>query len=109
MGGGTATVSIAYSNNGSAGFDLFSNLQIGYLWSATEYALNSDHAWNFFFGTGSQGVSPEYYGGYALAVRSGDVGAPIPEPGTIFYWAPVWQEWYFIVEKPGGYIDDLVI
>ena len=63
--------------------DPFSNVQPYYYWSGTEYAANPTNAWCFNFDLGSQGVASKGYDFYALAVRPGDVSAPIPEPATM--------------------------
>lgn len=62
----------------------FQNLQPISWWSGTDYALNQNGAWFFYFGYGYQ-----HHYGYkydnsfrAWAVRDGDV-APIPEPATM--------------------------
>lgn len=53
-------------------------------WSGTEYASNTDLAWAFDFGHGSQSDSYKYNTHFALAVRDGDVfAASVPEPGTM--------------------------
>lgn len=61
----------------------FQNLQPVNYWSGTEYAANTDYAWEFNTGDGSQDANfikiNEYY---AIAVRPGDVAA-VPEPGTL--------------------------
>jgi len=67
----------------------FTHLVPGYYWSGTEYALSPGGAWGFNFGYGSQDVGfkdGDFY--YALAVHSGDVGAPVPIPGALLLFAP---------------------
>lgn len=82
--GGSAGKSITTKHN--ANYDLFSNLQSGNYWSATDYALNSDYAWLFL--TSSGGQINDYKSSansYALAVHSGDVSAvPVPAATWLF-------------------------
>jgi hypothetical protein len=66
----------------------FSNLQSGYYWSGTEHSMGTYDAWYFGFYYGVQGTSPEDLSYYALAVHSGNVGAPVPIPGAILLFAP---------------------
>ena len=66
----------------------FTNLLPSAYWSGTEYALLAGGAWLFYFGDGVQDGGLEGYGLYALAVHSGDVGAPVPIPGAILLFAP---------------------
>jgi hypothetical protein len=56
-------------------------------WSSTEYAPGST-AYYFFFDEGGQGIDYEWAPFFALAVHSGDVGAPVPIPGAILLFAP---------------------
>lgn len=61
----------------------FTNLQSDNYWSGTETAPGSGRAWHFGFHRGLQEQNPadsNYM--FALAVRNGDVAAPIPEPET---------------------------
>ena len=60
----------------------FSNVQTNLYWSALEYAPYPSLAWNFVFSYGSQGADYEYNEFFAWAVRPGDVGAQVPEPGV---------------------------
>ncbi len=67
----------------------FSNVQANnYYWSATEYAPNTSYAWLFNFVNGGQGDDVKsYYGYYAWAVHSGDVGAAVssaPVPAAVW-------------------------
>jgi len=62
----------------------FTELKASWYWSGTEYADNTDDAWNFFMPNGYQDYddkSHNYY--YGLAVRSGQVSA-VPVPGAIW-------------------------
>jgi len=59
----------------------FDNLSIGFYWSADEYT--SVYAWGFYLTDGYQNVVDKTWGGYGLAVRSGDVSA-VPVPGAIY-------------------------
>ena len=64
----------------------FNNIQAGIYWYGTEYAPNSNSAWQFSFHGGSQAFdlkSTEYF---AWAVRDGDVGS-VPEPSTLALFA----------------------
>ena len=60
----------------------FQNLYPAGYWSATEFAPNTNLAWDFFFSSGSQGFHPKGTEFYAVAVRSGDVVTAISEPST---------------------------
>lgn len=63
---------------------LITNLQPSYYWSSTEFDPNRNFAWAFSLGNGHQyGPHKQQLSFYALAVRSGDVSAPVPEPGTL--------------------------
>jgi hypothetical protein len=64
-------------------FALFSNVQADFYWSGTEYAPNTDLAWYFYAGNGLQNVVVKDGQLYALAVRSGDVVAEVPEPESL--------------------------
>jgi hypothetical protein len=65
------------------------NLQSFLYWSGTEYAPSSSDAWCFGFVDGGQYVDPKGFNVVvALAVHSGDVGAPVPIPGAILLFAP---------------------
>ena len=61
----------------------FQNLISSVYWSGTEYSAVTNLAWNFDFVDGFQGMSDKVINNYGLAVRSGDVAAPVPEPATI--------------------------
>ena len=78
--GGVAGIDIATTHN--TNYSLFSNFLSNYYWSGTEYAPATDDAWFFRTGIGFQGAGSKLYDFYALAVHSGDVAAPIPEPET---------------------------
>lgn len=52
-------------------------------WSGTEYARNPGRAWGFATYIGLQGDGRKIDAVYAVAVRPGDVGAPVPEPQTL--------------------------
>ncbi|MHB1141399.1 MAG: Lcl C-terminal domain-containing protein [Sulfuricaulis sp.] len=71
--GGVAGRDILAIHNSS--FSLFSNLQSNVYWSGTEYAPNTQNAWYFDFGGGSQVNFYKFGTMYATAVRSGDVAA----------------------------------
>lgn len=59
----------------------FNNLQ-EYYYSGTEYSLDPNYTWSFYFDQGSQGYIPKSSTLSALAVRPGDVSA-VPEPTTM--------------------------
>ena len=62
----------------------FDNLVAAWYWSGTEYADDSDFAWQFHMGVGYQNWDGTgLYDG--LAVRSGQISAadPVPEPATM--------------------------
>ena len=61
----------------------FQNMQPDFYWSGTEYATNPDLAWLFSTNYGLQFSYGKGYDSYAIAVRPGDVSAPVPEPGTL--------------------------
>lgn len=64
-------------------FGQFTNLVADIYWSGTEHAYDTSEAWLFTFTHGVQTVlHKNCCGFYALAVRSGDVGA-VPEPSTL--------------------------
>lgn len=64
----------------------FQNLQPDYYWSGTVAAAYPGDVWVLHFDGGDQtlgcGTDEEGYA-FAWAVRDGDVGASVPEPGTI--------------------------
>jgi hypothetical protein len=60
----------------------FQNVQSRGYWSGTEFALNPNVAWTFGTGTGNQRAAGKGSALYPVAVRPGDVAAPIPEPQT---------------------------
>ena len=64
----------------------FANLQPSYYWSGTDYAGDPTGAWffNFLLGSQDSAVTGSFY---ALAVRSGDVGA-VPIPGALLLFVP---------------------
>ena len=79
-----ASAGFAFSTGtNAANLALFSNVQPGNYWSGTGYAPHPSNAW--FFGTSGGGQShvDELNALYAVAVRPGDVAAPVPEPQTL--------------------------
>jgi hypothetical protein len=81
--GGTAGTSINTTHN--ANYDFFKNLQPS-SWSSVEAG---SYAWRFSFGNGMQGTFDKTANLWALAVRSGDVGAsPVPVPGALVLMGP---------------------
>ena len=85
--GGRSGESILNQTDDSAGekanLALFKNVQSSYYWSGTEYAPNTNLAWGFSTGGGTQGYDDKNFSLYALAVRPGDVTAAVPEPQTL--------------------------
>ena len=83
--GGVAAESIETTHNDN--YDLFTNA-FGQYWSATESAINTAGAWDFFFAVGSQGTGYKTESKYAWAVRDGDVYAastvPVPAAAWLF-------------------------
>nr|MBF0221095.1 PEP-CTERM sorting domain-containing protein [Desulfobulbaceae bacterium] len=76
-GGDTTTAEL----NSSPYFD---NLIASWYWSGTEYAGNSNNAWNFNTNNGNQNNNNKNNNNYGLAVFSGQVSAaPVPEPATM--------------------------
>lgn len=81
--GGVAGYDIASTHNSN--YSLFSNVQSYVYWSGMVYALNNLVAWDFTFGNGYQNANFKGDGGYAWAVRGGDVAAvPIPAAFWLF-------------------------
>ena len=66
-----------------ANLALFSNVQSFDYWSGTDYAPYPDFAWYFLTDEGNQFFFPKIFAKYAVAVRPGDVAAPVPEPQTL--------------------------
>ncbi len=60
----------------------FENMKYDAYWLGTEYAPTPFAAWSFFTSYGSQGLSTKEQPFYAMAVRTGDVLTPVPEPET---------------------------
>ncbi|MGZ8218628.1 Lcl domain-containing protein [Methylomagnum sp.] len=61
----------------------FTNIQSYLYWSGTEYAPDPIDAWSFDTYVGFQGRDGKLFELYAWAVRSGDVAAAVPEPGSL--------------------------
>jgi hypothetical protein len=61
----------------------FTNVQSFTYWSGTEYAPNPDDAWNFNRSHGGRNFELKGRALFAVAVRPGDVAAPVPEPQTL--------------------------
>lgn len=68
------------SNWGLKNTGPFTNMQ-SYYWSGTEYSQS--YAWFFETHAGYQAYDDKDYALFAVAVRSGDVAASVPEPGTV--------------------------
>lgn len=79
--GGVAGQSITTTHN--ANYDLFSNVQSYYYWSATEYAPDTAYAWHLNMASGSQNYNSKPLNRYAWAVQSGDVSA-VPVPAAVW-------------------------
>ena len=67
----------------------FFNLEYGTYWTSTEYDLDPQNAWTFFFGYGAQSPDRKYLTDnyYAWAVRDGDVEV-VPVPGAVWLVGP---------------------
>lgn len=64
----------------------FKNLQTHVYWSGTEYATNTNLAWDFYFNFGyqNQNLKDDYvFLHYALAVSPGQRSTSMPEPSTL--------------------------
>ncbi len=80
--GGEAGTSLATTHN--ANYDLFSNLDPNFYWSATEHATSTDAAWVFDMYLGFQNYhSQSFSTNSAWAVYTGDVSA-IPVPAAVW-------------------------
>lgn len=80
--GATAGNSILSGSN-AANLALFTNVQSNIYWSGTEYALSPADAWDFYTDSGAQSLFGKGLALYAVAVRTGDVAASVPEPQTL--------------------------
>jgi hypothetical protein len=74
------------SGNGQSGWGLkntgpFTNMQSDYYWSGTESSQSNARGFNPNYGV--QGYGEKVNALFAVAVRSGDVAASVPEPGTV--------------------------
>ena len=74
---GVAQAGFGLTNAGS-----FQNMRSDVYWLGTEYVPNPNFAWLFGAYDGAQTALHQDGQYYALAVRSGDVMAPVPEPET---------------------------
>ena len=61
----------------------FGNVQSNNYWSATEYAPNTNNAWNFNMNNGNQNNNNKNNSFYGWAVQSGDVSA-VPVPAAVW-------------------------
>lgn len=66
-----------------ANLALFTNVQADFYWSGTEYGPDPYEAWRFDAYSGFQRSITKDVALYAVAVRSGDVAATVPEPRTL--------------------------
>jgi hypothetical protein len=79
--GQVAVFSITTTNNGAAGYNLFSNVQNGLYWSGTQLSAVPASAWIFSAHNGGQNGNSKSFEEYALAVSPGQVSA-VPLPGA---------------------------
>jgi hypothetical protein len=77
--GQVAVSSLTTTHN--ANYALFSQVQSGVYWSATEFSLNPVFGWSLNSSTGLQSNYLKSNAGYALAVSPGQVSA-VPVPGA---------------------------
>lgn len=71
--GGTAGYSILSATDPNGYLDLFENIQSYVYWSGTEFAPNTNNAWNFNTNNGNQNINNKDNNNlYAWAVRSGE-------------------------------------
>ncbi len=61
----------------------FDGVQADVYWFGTESASNSSRAWLFYTSFGFENTGGKGNALYAVAVRPGDVAAPVPEPQTL--------------------------
>ena len=61
----------------------FTGVQSYVYWSGTEVAPGPLYAWDFYPNVGNQDYDVKSLALYAVAVRPGDVAAPVPEPQTL--------------------------
>lgn len=78
---GQPFVSACFPGNCLQNSGPFVNLASSWYWSGSESDPNMGTAWVFNMGDGFQSGQPDYYEGYAWAVRDGDVAA-VPEADT---------------------------
>ncbi len=78
--GGVVGSNFSVAHN--ANFSLFSHIEHGNYWSGTEGNQPSLARDFTFYGGGYQSIRAKESYLYALAVRDGDVAAPVPEPET---------------------------
>ncbi len=76
------TSGTAQTGNGLTNAGSFQNMQSIAYWLGTEYAPVTSGAWEFVIATGFQSASMKNVQVSAMAVRTGDVLAPVPEPET---------------------------
>jgi hypothetical protein len=77
--GQVALSSITTTNNGAAGYNLFSNVQSAVYWSGTQYSAVPTSAWFFDSLFGGQNLILKGNENFALAVSPGQVSAvPLP-------------------------------
>ena len=78
---GATAGSLYSSGTNTANLALFKNVQSYLYWSGTEYSQS--YAWYFVTDDGRQTFDDNDDALFAVAVRSGDVAASVPEPGTV--------------------------
>lgn len=69
--GGSASFSITTNHN--ANYNLFSNVQSYYYWSATEFVPITRYEWNFSTTNGYQKINSKGYSFYSWPVQTGDI------------------------------------
>jgi hypothetical protein len=77
----TCTVNFATGEMANLDTGVFTNLQAGGYWSATEHLPPNDFAWVVYFSHDTQGAYEKSNSFFALAVSPGDVAA-VPEADT---------------------------
>ena len=78
---GATAGSLYSSGTNTANLALFKNVQSDGNWSGTEHSQS--YAWGFYTFNGYQREYDKGRALFAVAVRSGDVAASVPEPGTV--------------------------
>jgi Protein of unknown function (DUF1566) len=66
-----------------ANLAMFSNVKADTYWSSTQFNLRPNDLWSFDSRIGGQSIYGKFQAVYAVAVRSGDVTAAVPEPQSL--------------------------